>query len=57
MGTHSSRIVYSLSYLEAIKSNNTTLLDKLTKKVIEITEHQPENGNQKEFIDKYETIA
>lgn len=40
------------SYLEAIKSNNTTLLDKLTKKVIEITEHQPENGNQKEFIDK-----
>lgn len=40
------------SYLEAIKNNNNTLLEKLTNKITEITTHQPENGNQIEFIDK-----
>ena len=40
------------SYLEAIKNNNFTLLDKLTKKITEITGHEPEKGNQKDFIDR-----
>lgn len=40
------------SYLEAIKNNNFTLLDKLTKKITEITGHEPENENQKDFIDR-----